>query len=82
MRTEFTATGGPKERAVMHLRKKWGLEVGTLGQHWYWGKKYPRLRLQVSVTVYRHVYPRSSDRWVIQPVVLYDRKQRSDERAD
>lgn len=67
----------------MSRLSRWGFEVGTLGDRWYWGKKFPRLRLQVSVTVYRHVYHSgSTDRWVIQPGLVYDRKKvGSGERA-
>lgn len=33
-------------------------------------------RLRLEYTIYRHVYPNCSDRWVIQPCIVYDRKEK------
>lgn len=37
---------------------------------WVW-------RLQIGLFIYRHSYPEHSDRWVIEPALVYDRKERS-----
>ena len=43
---------------------------------WLGGKKFGRL--QLSLIVYRHHYRNSPDRWVIQPCIVYDRKDNRD----
>lgn len=32
-------------------------------------------RLQLGWHIYRHTYPTTSDRWVLQPFAIYDRKE-------
>jgi hypothetical protein len=44
----------------------------------YWRRHVERGRLKFGVTVMRHRYPLgSSDRWVVHPSLVYDRKERS-----
>lgn len=51
---------------------------------WHWPKE-GRLRigrLKVSILVHKHTYAMSSDRWVVQPSVFYDRKRKSTWKRD
>jgi hypothetical protein len=46
-------------------------------RHWHFRRRLGRL--QVGIHIYKHVYyPSVTDRWVIQPSLIYDRKGVSD----
>ncbi len=42
-----------------------------------WAANGSAWRFQASIHIHRHRYPTVSDRWVVQPSFIYDRKNRS-----
>lgn len=52
-----------------------GYERTRLGNGGSWARSVQLGRLQLSYRIYRHVYPSSADRWVIQPEIIWDRKR-------
>jgi hypothetical protein len=43
-----------------------------MNQHWHWTRRLWRLQLSLHVSRLRSHLP---DRWVVRPVLIYDRKQ-------
>lgn len=49
---------------------RYGSRVGDGGM---WARSVRLGRLRLGYRIYKHVYPTSSDRWVIQPEIVWDR---------
>lgn len=45
-----------------------------LGNGGMWTRSVQLGRLHLGYTVYKHIYPTSTDRWVIQPEIIWDSK--------
>lgn len=49
------------------------LAGSRLGNGGSWARSVQLGRLRLSYRIYKHIYPNSPDRWVIQPEVIWDR---------
>lgn len=47
-------------------------ERTRLGNGGSWARSVQLGRLRLSYRIYKHVYPTSTDRWVIQPEIIWD----------
>lgn len=65
----------------MRLRK---IEREDNARTWHWpsGGNLRLGRLKLGVTVHKHTYAMHSDRWVIKPSFVYDRKRKRTWKRD
>lgn len=47
-------------------------------RRWHFYRRFGRLQFRVHLL--RHRYVNASDRWVVQPALIYDRKEPASER--
>ena len=62
----------PERAGYRRIRlERWG---GEHDHSTHWNYRVKAGRVQVQLTVMRHRYPMSPDRWVVQPHLIVDRK--------